>query len=107
MKQFDQLMEMDISDIISSITKSAPNVEPTGGCPAKQPVIQPDSNIGEFGQNQASVESFQIMKTEDGCIKINTNVMCCKLQPGLVNALKMFLNEAENVDSEEGDINNG
>jgi len=106
MKNFNKLMEMDITDVIKNI--AAPQLP---GCAAGgNPVIQPDSNVGEFGQNQASpsVESFRISQTEDGCIKISTESMCFKMKPAVIEALKLFLNELEDNDNnDEGEENNG
>lgn len=58
---------------------------------AVEPIIQPDSNIGEPGEIQSGTVDVQITKDEEGNIKVTTPAICVKLTPPVIKALEIFL----------------
>jgi len=64
--------------------------------------IQPDSNIGEFGANKVA-QTVNITKDEEGCIKISSDMLCVKLHPPVICALKKFFEMEQSSNKESGE----
>jgi len=102
--KYNTLVEMDIKDLMSAITQGVQGGE-HGNCPMNQDQIQPDDNVGEFGASQQTTE-INILKDDDGDIRIKTAGICIKLNPAIVNALQQFMNsDAGSSEDSEGKDN--
>ena len=72
---------MDLGNLIGQALQSTP----------KQ-ILQPDSNVGEFGQLGPTKTEITIIKEEDG-LRIKSPGLCVKLDTAVVKALSRFLEE--------------
>jgi len=78
MNQYKTLCEMDINNLLGQVLQ--------------KPILQPDSNIGEFGQLGPTKTEITIIQEEDG-LRIKSPGLCVKLDTAVVKALSRFLEE--------------
>lgn len=83
---YDNLCEMEITDLMKSVI----NPEAQSSCSLEKP-IQPDDNIGEFG----NTVDIHLKETEEGGLEIDTKYMAVKLSADIFDAIKSLIKKGE------------
>ena len=93
---YNKLCEMDIGELMNSVMGQVQALKPDqeqkqGSCNIQKP-IQPDDDVGKFG-NETDIK---IQLSQDGGLEINSKEMAIKLSSTILEALKTFLSKGEN-----------
>lgn len=89
--KYDNLCEMAIGPLMNSVMGQVKSPE-EGNCKKIQNPVQPDDNIGEFGNEN----DIHIKATPEGGIEVDSKEMAFKLSSAVFDAIKAFVNKGEN-----------
>ena len=89
--KFDNICEMSPEDVLKSLVgQGEEGPMPAKTCAIDNP-IQPDDNVGEFGNEP----HIQIKDTEGGGIEIDSKELAIKLSKLVFDAIKEFVKKGE------------
>ena len=83
---YNNLCEMEITDLLQSVIDS----DNPAASSIEDP-IQPDDNVGEFGNNV----DIHLKETEDGGLEVDTKYLAVKLSKDIFEAVKDLINKGE------------
>jgi|TARA_R110002126_G_scaffold121950_3_gene263523 hypothetical protein len=94
--KYEKLCEMEIGDLMNSLMGQVKALNPdtkdgsNNSCALSNP-IQPDDNIGKFGNEK----DVHIKITSDGGIEIDSKEIAIKLSSEVFDAIKSFVLKGE------------
>ena len=83
---YNNLCEMEITDLLQAVI----DTDKPSSATIENP-IQPDDNVGEFGN---SVD-IHLKVTEDGGLEVDTKYLAVKLSKDIFEAVKDLINKGE------------
>lgn len=84
--KYNKLCETIVNDVIQSAIRKETNDKDSQNYAVETP-IQPDDNVGEFG----NTSSIKVKSTEDGGIEIDSKDMAIKVSKVVFEAIKSFV----------------
>ena len=91
--KYDNLCEMKIGELMNSLMGQVDALgleKEQDSCTIQNP-IQPDDNIGEFG----NTPDIHVKISADGGVEVDSKEMAVKLSKNVFEAIKSFLNKGE------------
>jgi len=91
--KYDNLCEMKIGELMNSLMGQvdAPDLDKgQSSCTIQNP-IQPNDNVGEFG----NTPDIHVKIAEDGGVEVDSKEMAIKLSKNVFDAIKSFLSKGE------------